>query len=88
MQLTPQARREASIGLLLPPHPHLASTLSAEVISNETALLLVMELAPGENVVHWLDHTGPMPLDEVRTVLRGVALGLHHMHSNGVAHRG
>ena len=87
LPMSPAAQREANIALNLPRSQHVVHTLSAEAVDQDSALLLVMELARGRDLVHWIDECGALPLDEVRSVLRGIALGLHHLHSNGVAHR-
>lgn len=47
---------------------------------------LVMEFVPGPSVMERMAE-GPMPLEDVRTVLRRVASGLEAAHKRGVIHR-
>lgn len=85
---TAQARVEASIGSSLPPHPNLCRLFSLDESPRINRLYLVMELAPGQSLVQWLDAAGRgLPLDEVRHIARALCSALSHLHSHGVAHR-
>ncbi len=47
---------------------------------------VVMELFDGREVADVLADRGPLPCDEVASILRQVAAGLAHSHERGIAH--
>jgi serine/threonine-protein kinase len=52
-----------------------------------TAYYLAMQFIAGTDLGHLLKKTGPLPVAEACDYLRQAALGLQHIHENGLVHR-
>ena len=48
---------------------------------------MVMRLVRGGDLMDYLEKHGALKVDVAVSVLRGIALGLQHLHSHGIAHR-
>ena len=59
MPLTSSTLAEASLAVSLPPHPNLIDVVTfmrvADASPGSSLLMMVMELAPGQDLVHWVD---------------------------------
>ncbi|MDB5343813.1 MAG: pknH 2 [Schlesneria sp.] len=76
-------REMESIGQLN--HPHIVHAHDAG--EADGTLYLAMELVDGENVELLARRVGPLPVAEACEIIRQAALGLQHIHQNGLVHR-
>ncbi|HEX2232637.1 MAG TPA: serine/threonine-protein kinase [Thermoleophilaceae bacterium] len=76
--------REAKVGASLN-HPNLVSVY--DTVTDDEAVLIVMELVRGESLADALRRRGPLETEEALSVVRDVASALDHAHSHGVVHR-
>src|SRR3954471_3941982 len=76
-------RREAQLGASLN-HPNLIAVY--DIVTDDEGVLIVMEYVDGETLRDAIDR-GPLPPERAIEVLRGVAAGLDHAHSEGIVHR-
>src|SRR3954452_3760226 len=76
-------RREAKLGAALN-HPNLIAVY--DIVTDDEGVLIVMEYVDGETLRDAIDR-GPLPPERAIEVLRGVAAGLDHAHSEGIVHR-
>jgi tRNA A-37 threonylcarbamoyl transferase component Bud32 len=53
----------------------------------EGVYYMVMEYIDGNDLGRYMDEVGPMSLEQVRPILRGVADALDHAHAQGLIHR-
>src|SRR6185295_5582700 len=74
--------REAQVSANLAKHPHIVSVYEAGVIEGKR--YLAMEYIEGADMKEWRPG---VPVRDQLTLLRDVALAVHHAHSNGVIHR-
>jgi len=82
MRLEREAHALASLD-----HPNLVKVLDFGK-TPEGAPFLMLELLRGETLRSYLEsHKGPRPLDEVRDLVRQVAVGLAVAHDAGLIHR-
>lgn len=86
--LDPAARRRfvkemAVLGQL--DDPHIVRADHADEIDGQ--LVLVMELVEGLDLQKVLDQANPLPVGDACELIRQAALGLDHIHRNGVVHR-
>ena len=65
-------------------HPNIATLYQLEQFEGRT--VLVMELAPGEDLTARIDRA-PMPLEEVVPIASQIALALEAAHEKGIVHR-
>jgi len=77
-------RREARATAMLN-HPHIVTVYDTGV-EDHTAFL-VMELLPGPTLGEEVRDSGPLPVDEVRTIGYEVAGALQAAHDAGIVHR-
>ncbi|KRE41409.1 serine/threonine-protein kinase [Knoellia sp. Soil729] len=77
-------RREARATAMLN-HPHIVTVYDTGV-EDQTAFL-VMELLPGPTLGEEVRDSGPLPVDEVRTIGYEVAGALQAAHDAGIVHR-
>lgn len=77
--------READIGRLLPPHPHLTRTIDSG--DHDGSHYLAMEYVEGRTVTRAVEEDGPLTPGAASRVFADVASGLHQAHSVGVIHR-
>lgn len=77
-------RREARATAMLN-HPHIVTVFDTGV-EDDTAYL-VMELLPGPTLAEEVRDSGPLPVDEVRTIGYEVAGALQAAHDAGIVHR-
>ncbi|HUY88437.1 MAG TPA: FHA domain-containing serine/threonine-protein kinase [Pirellulales bacterium] len=66
-------------------HPNVVATYGGRCTGK--ASYLVMEYVEGEDLDHWLKRYGELPLAWCCEVARQVAVGLEHIHSQGIVHR-
>ncbi|KAI9000106.1 kinase-like domain-containing protein [Hyaloraphidium curvatum] len=66
-------------------HPNLLAVY--EFFETRDSCYVAMELARGGDLGAYCKARGPLPVDEIREVLRGILRGLAHLHSHGMAHR-
>jgi serine/threonine protein kinase len=74
--------REAQVSANLAKHPHIVSVYEAGVIEGKR--FLAMEFVEGRQLQDW--RRG-VPVREQLSLLRDVALAVHHANENGVVHR-
>lgn len=77
-------RREARAAVAVQ-HPHIVATYGGRCTGN--ASYLVMEYVEGEDLDHWLKRYGELPVAWCCEVARQAALGLEHIHRQGIVHR-
>lgn len=77
-------RREARATAMLN-HPHIVTVYDTGV--EEQTAYLVMELLPGPTLAEEVRDSGPLPVDEVRTIGYEVAGALQAAHDAGIVHR-
>lgn len=77
-------RREARATAMLN-HPHIVTVYDTGV--EEHTAYLVMELLPGPTLAEEVRDSGPLPVEEVRTVGYEVAGALQAAHDAGIVHR-
>jgi len=77
-------RREARATAMLN-HPHIVTVFDTGV--EEHTAYLVMELLPGPTLAEEVRDSGPLPVDEVRTIGYEVAGALQAAHDAGIVHR-
>lgn len=58
-----------------------------EVLEDEAAYYVVMEKVAGLDLHETLHHTGPMPLDDIKDVLRQLLQATDQLHTNGCIHK-
>lgn len=66
-------------------HPNVVSVHQLESFGRQ--LVLVTELVEGVSLQERLNRQGPLPPEEAREVLRGVASALRQLHARGLIHR-
>jgi serine/threonine protein kinase len=66
-------------------HPNLVATYHAGRAAG--CLYLVMEFVPGVSLDELARWRGPLPVAEACEVIRQAALGLQHIHEQGLVHR-
>ena len=76
--------REAEMAARLS-HPNIVPIYSVD--ERDGLVYFVMGLVEGESVGDRIRRSGPLPIDEVRRVLREVADALAYAHAHGVVHR-
>lgn len=76
-------REMKSIGKL--DHPYIVHADDAG--EYEQTLYLAMELVNGENVDSFARRLGPLPVPDACEIVRQAAIGLQHIHENGLVHR-
>jgi hypothetical protein len=77
-------RREAELTSRLH-HPNLVTVHGIYEVEGQATLL--MELVEGSTLATHLAVHGPLPEDELVSIVRGIASGLAHAHAGGVVHR-
>ena len=77
-------QREAQLGASLN-HPNVVSIFDA--ITDEEAVLIVMEYVDGETLAEAIQREGGLPPARTLDVLRGVAAALDQAHEQGIVHR-
>jgi Tol biopolymer transport system component/tRNA A-37 threonylcarbamoyl transferase component Bud32 len=76
-------KREAHVVASLN-HPNIAAIYGLE--EHESAIALVLELVPGEDLAQQL-RRGALPVDEALDIARQIAEGLEEAHERGIIHR-
>jgi serine/threonine protein kinase len=76
--------REAQLAARLPKHPHIVSVYEVGVIDGKR--YLAIEFIDGQPVSKWR-KSGSITIRQQVTLLRDVALAVHHAHQNNVIHR-
>jgi serine/threonine protein kinase len=66
-------------------HPNLVVAYDAGQV--EDILYLVLEFIEGHDLAWVVRQRGPLPVAEACEVVRQAALGLHHLHKQGLVHR-
>jgi serine/threonine protein kinase len=75
--------REAQLSAKLK-HPHIVSVYEAGTINARR--YIAMEFVEGKPMREWR-RTGSLTIRQLISILRDIALALHHAHENGVIHR-
>lgn len=83
-ELVQRFQREARLAAKLS-HPNVVTVYEAEQIG--TTYLLVMEFIKGENLAELARKRGPLPVPVASELARQAALGLQHLHEQGLVHR-
>ena len=78
--------REAKVGARIKSE-HVVEVIAAGVDAASGTPWLAMELLVGEDLARNVIRRGPLPLEEVGTVLEQVAHGLDAAHRAGIVHR-
>jgi serine/threonine protein kinase len=76
--------REARVMANLPKHPNIVSVYEAGVLDGRR--YLAMEYVEGVSMEKWCTK-GTLSIGRPTTLLRDVALAVHHAHEHGVIHR-
>jgi tRNA A-37 threonylcarbamoyl transferase component Bud32 len=76
--------REARVMANLPKHPNIVSVYEAGV--TDTRRYLAMEFVEGMSMEKWVGK-GTLSVGRPTSLLRDVALAVHHAHEHGVIHR-
>lgn len=66
-------------------HPNIVQVFDFGDV--EGTYYMVMEFIDGTDLAHHVRETGPMPLAQVRPILRDIANALDYAHAQGVVHR-
>ena len=66
-------------------HPNIVATYAGRCTGASS--YLVMEYVDGDDLDHWLKRYEELPLEWCCEVARQVALGLDHIHRQGIVHR-
>ncbi|CAD5222341.1 unnamed protein product [Bursaphelenchus xylophilus] len=66
-------------------HPNICRLL--EYIDTYNQLYIIMELARGQNLQRFVNHSGPLKELLVRKLFIQVVSAVHHLHSKNIAHR-
>lgn len=66
-------------------HPHVVPIFEAG--SDGDTLFIAMKLIRGSDLKTHIEANGPLPLDELRTVMGQAAQALDHAHEHGLLHR-
>jgi serine/threonine protein kinase len=66
-------------------HPHVASTYSSGKIDG--VYFIAMEYIPGKSLQRLVQSEGPLDVPRAARLMREVAAGLEHAHSQGLIHR-
>jgi serine/threonine-protein kinase len=66
-------------------HPSIVPIHSVD--EKEGLVFFVMAFVDGENLAHRIHARGPLPVEDVRRILREVAEALAYAHARGVVHR-
>ncbi len=66
-------------------HPNIVQVFDFGDV--EGTYYMVMEFIDGTDLAHHMRETGPMPLAQVRPILRDIANALDYAHAQGVVHR-
>jgi eukaryotic-like serine/threonine-protein kinase len=77
-------RREAQLAASLN-HPNVVTVY--DILSDEDAVLIVMEYVAGSDLGRRLKKSDPIPRERSLQILRDAAAGLDHAHGHGVVHR-
>jgi serine/threonine protein kinase len=83
-EIVARFRQEQALGARLR-HPNLIAVYQAGRAAGRP--YLVMELVEGDNLKEFLRRSGPLPVAEACEIIRQAALGLQHLHENGLVHR-
>lgn len=76
---------EARHGRRLPPHENVVTLYEAGVINEFHYLTL--ELVEGPDLKEYVAQTGPLSVEESRTLMIQAARALGHLHDHGITHR-
>jgi serine/threonine protein kinase len=66
-------------------HPNIITTHDAQEVDGQ--VFLVMEFCNGADLAKLVSENGPLPIGEACDYVRQAALGLDHIHENGLIHR-
>ena len=66
-------------------HPNIVQVFDFGDV--EGTYYMVMEYIEGIDLARYIRENGPLPLEQVRLILRGVASALDHAHAQGLVHR-
>lgn len=66
-------------------HPNVVQAFDANIVNGVP--FLVMEYVDGQNLKKLVENKGPLPADEAIDCIRQAALGLQHLHDQGIIHR-
>ncbi|WP_181923747.1 serine/threonine-protein kinase [Streptomyces inhibens] len=80
-----RAEREARNAARLRSHPHIVAV--HDVVIEDQAPWIVMELVEGANLAEKVSQDGPMPVTAVALVAKGLLDGLGAAHEAGIVHR-
>lgn len=83
MDMARYVRREAAILRKLS-HPNVVTFV--EAIQSDTKLFLVMEIAPGTELLDVVS-SGPLPEHDARNYMSQIVSAVSYLHSKGVVHR-
>lgn len=83
MEMARYARREAAVLRKLS-HPNIVKFV--EAIQSDTKLFLVMEIAPGKELLDVV-HQGPLRESDAKAYMRQLVSAVAYLHSKGIVHR-
>jgi serine/threonine protein kinase len=76
--------REARVAAAVPPHPGIVGVLEAGIADGRR--YIAMELVQGLPMSEWRKQ-GSLTVQRHVTLLRNIALAVHHAHEHGIVHR-
>ena len=80
-------RQEAIVWESVKGHPNILPIIKADIVDDQ--IFIASEYAPDGSLSKWLRAQGGKAptVESARTMIRGVLLGLGHLHSKGIVHR-
>jgi serine/threonine protein kinase len=79
------SKEKLALGRLARPHENVVFAQDAG--THDGRHYVEMEYVPGINLKKLVENEGPLPFTQVWKILRGVALGLRHLHKHKIIHR-
>jgi serine/threonine protein kinase len=70
------------------PHPNIVQLLGYSIHPDNLNMILIMEFCNGGSLdIHLFDSNRDLPVPQKLELVKGIALGLNHLHANGIVHR-
>jgi eukaryotic-like serine/threonine-protein kinase len=79
-------RREISIGQMLD-HPNIQRLITGGQFDEDERPYMVLEYVEGQNLRHFLDEQGPLPIEDTLHIIGQLLVALRYCHAQGIIHR-